>query len=175
MFLLLTLDLQFQEKWRGKKPKRFYSQTSQTKIQSLPNTELAVKLQMALKCIADKTTLTSIPQLTTDTLPIPKIRLQTTEKWFLSIKITSKKLTFAMSLLHKQPGIPPNIINQSQAWLNNPATFYKHTKMDPQYFLTEKDHQVQFINWTSFWRTRKSLFRFSGVEWQWLRKPTDEG
>ncbi len=115
MFLLITLDLQAQENWKGNKPKRFYLQASQTKIQSLPNTELAVKLQMALKCIADKTTLTSIPQSTTDTLPIPKIRLQTTEKLFLSIKITSQKLTFRMSLFHKQPGTPPNIINQGQA------------------------------------------------------------
>lgn len=80
MFLLLTPDLQVQDNWKGNKRRHFYSQTSQIKIQSPLNKELAVKHQMALKCIVDKTTLTLTLQFTTDTLSIPKIRLQMTER-----------------------------------------------------------------------------------------------
>ena len=174
IFLLLTPNLQVQDNWKGNKRRHFYSQTSQIKIQSPLNKELAVKHQMALKCIVDKTTLTLTPQFTTDTLSIPKIRLQMTERWCLEIKITFQQLTFTMSLSRKQPGIPPNIVSWSRAWLNNPATFYNQIKIQPLYFSTEKDLQVQFINWTSFWRTRKSLSLFSGVEWLWLRKSADD-
>jgi hypothetical protein len=75
MFLLLTPGLQAQDNWKVNKRRHFYSQTSQIKIQSPLNKELAVKHQMALKCIVDKTTLMLTPQFITDTLPILKIRI----------------------------------------------------------------------------------------------------
>ncbi len=111
MFLLLTPGLQAQDNWKVNKRRHFYSQTSQIKIQSQLNKELAVKHQMALKCIVDKTTLTLTPQFITDTLSFPKIRIQMTEKSCLEIKITFQQLTFTMSLSRKQPGILLNIIS----------------------------------------------------------------